>query len=196
MTDNVTATGTPPTGGNVIGKDSKTVNLGQGPSSISLVKNGILDITVVPPTYQANIGDKINYTFIVTNTGNITLTNVTVIDPKITVIGGPVNLAPGASDFATFTGTYVLTQADITAGHVVNTSAVVGISANGPVTDLSVNDVPVPPPGGLPGGPPIVGINVSPADKLGLLVPWFGLAGLLVLATATAALVARKKHSV
>jgi len=46
----------------------------------------------------------------VTNTGNVTLHNVTVTDAKVTVVGGPLaSLAPGASDSTTFTGTYTLT---------------------------------------------------------------------------------------
>ena len=74
-------------------------------------------------------------TFTVTNTGNVTLTNVTVTDPLITVTGTPIaSLAPGASDAATFTGTYTLTQADIDAGTLTNTATATGTFNNTPYT--------------------------------------------------------------
>ena len=71
----------------------------------------------------ADVGDLITYTFVVTNTGNTTLHNVSVTDPKVPVItcpgGNPIpSLAVGAS--VTCTGTYAITQADIDAGSVYN----------------------------------------------------------------------------
>ncbi len=71
----------------------------------------------------ADAGDTISYSFTVTNTGNITLTDVTLNDPQVMVVGGPIaSLAPGASDSVTFTASYVLTQADINAGAFTNTA--------------------------------------------------------------------------
>ena len=76
------------------------------------------------------VGDVVNYTFAVTNTGNVTLTNVTLVDPKITEVGGPiVSLAPGATDTTTFTGSYTITQADVDAGGVENVALVIGYTA-------------------------------------------------------------------
>jgi uncharacterized repeat protein (TIGR01451 family) len=49
----------------------------------------------MPLTYNA-AGDLITYTFVVTNTGNTTLTDVTVDDPLFGLTFGPVTLAPGA----------------------------------------------------------------------------------------------------
>jgi uncharacterized repeat protein (TIGR01451 family) len=68
----------------------------------------------------ADPGEAINYTFSVKNTGNVTLHNVTVTDPKVTVVGGPTTLDVGETDATTFTGVYYLTQADIDAGSVYN----------------------------------------------------------------------------
>ena len=137
-----TTTGTPPSGPNVTDNDTETVTISQLPG-IDLVKNGALDSTVIPPSGETNPGDKINYTFTVTNTGNVTLTNVTVTDPLVTVSGGPIaSLAPGASNSGTFTGAYTLTQADINAGHFVNTATTTGTPPSGPnISDNDTNTV-------------------------------------------------------
>ncbi|KAA3641826.1 MAG: DUF11 domain-containing protein [Armatimonadetes bacterium] len=89
------------------------------------------DLTLVKTTASiddggdgADAGDTINYAFEVTNTGNVTLTNVDITDlmaPDVVVTGAPIpSLAPGASDSTTFTATYVITQADIEAGSFEN----------------------------------------------------------------------------
>ena len=56
-------------------------------------------------------GDVANYTVKVTNTGNVTLTNVTVVDPLTGENSLIVSLAPQASQ--TFNTTYTLKQADL-----------------------------------------------------------------------------------
>ena len=68
----------------------------------------------------ANIGELITYTFEVCNTGNVTLNNVTVTDPLVTVVGGPTVLDVGECDSTTFTATYAVSQADIDTGSVYN----------------------------------------------------------------------------
>jgi hypothetical protein len=82
------------------------------------------------------VGNVITYTFTVTNIGNTTLTNVAVTDPMVglTITGSPIaSLAPGASS-SVITGTYTITQANITAGSVSNSATVT--TANG-VSDIS-----------------------------------------------------------
>ncbi len=105
---------------------------------ITLVKDGTLDITVTPPVDEPSPGDIINYTFTITNTGNVTLTDVTVTDTVggVTVVGDPIaTMAPDAVDSATFTGTYAITQDDIDAGVFANTALVTGTDPGGaPVT--------------------------------------------------------------
>ena len=76
--------------------------------------------------------------FSITNTGNVTLTNVVASDPNavVTCNGSPYTLAPGAS--ATCSATHTVTAADMTAGSIVNTASVIGYDpANQPVTDNS-----------------------------------------------------------
>ena len=84
-------------------------------------------------------GETITYTLSVTNNGNVTISNLTITDPLVTVMGGPLaTLAPGATDNTTFTATYIITQADIDAGMVTNTATANGTDPNGdPVTDDS-----------------------------------------------------------
>ncbi len=86
----------------------------------------------------ADAGETVEYSFKVANTGNVTLSNITLSDPLVAVSGGPLILAPGDEDTAGFTGTYVLTQADVDAGEVVNQASATGMSAKGDTaTDLS-----------------------------------------------------------
>ena len=93
--------------------------------NIELVKTGTY-VDIVPLGVY-NAGDQITYTFRVTNSGNVALSNVRIIDPLITVNGGPINsLGPDAVDNTTFTGTYTLTQADIDAGTFTNIATVSG----------------------------------------------------------------------
>src|SRR5690625_1755260 len=87
--------------------------------SINVIKDGAL-------AAEAAVGEDIEYTFTVTNDGNVTLTDVGVQDdlPGLTSIefgDWPTEngvLAPGQSVVAT--ATYELTQADINAGSVAN----------------------------------------------------------------------------
>ena len=110
-----TAEGTPPSGPPVTDmsdeslptEDDPTVTpLGQNPS-IALIKVGTLNGT-------GAVNDTIDYAFTVTNTGDVTLTGVTVTDPLVTVMGGPIaSLAPGATDSTTFTATLIIDQDDV-----------------------------------------------------------------------------------
>jgi uncharacterized repeat protein (TIGR01451 family) len=144
--DTATATGTAPCGQDVTANGSTMVTIPQS-ALIALVKDGKLDMRVVKPDDQANVGDKINYTFKVINRGNVTLTNVTVSDvPALTT--GPVpasvdSLAPGA--ITTFTGSYTLTQNDIDAGKVIDTATATGTTPSGEqVTDKDREIVTIP----------------------------------------------------
>jgi uncharacterized repeat protein (TIGR01451 family)/LPXTG-motif cell wall-anchored protein len=88
----------------------------------------------------AQPGETVNYTFTVENTGNVTLTDVTLADTVggVTISGGPIaTMAPGAVDTTTFTGSYVVTQGDIDAGTFDNIATVTGTppGENPPVTD-------------------------------------------------------------
>ena len=79
------------------------------------------------------VGETLHYSFLVTNTGNVTLAPVTINDheftghgarPVVTCPGGAAALAPAAS--VTCTATYTVTQADVDAGSVSNTATASG----------------------------------------------------------------------
>ncbi len=142
-----TATGTSPAGDEVSdqsGADNDTdeptiVPVAQNPE-IELVKTAQDEIF---ETEMAEPGDTLDFTFTVTNTGNVTLTDVTISDALagVTVDGGPIaSLAPGEEDTDTFTATYVLTEADIAAGEVVNTATVTGNYTDGSGEPQTVTD--------------------------------------------------------
>ncbi|MCX6305261.1 MAG: T9SS type A sorting domain-containing protein, partial [Bacteroidetes bacterium] len=131
-TNLATATGMPPSGPPVTGSDDDSRSL-PAASSISLIKTGTLHMDIVAPNGIANAGDKITYAFTVTNTGNTTLTNVTISDPLATILGGPIaSLAPGATNSNTFTATHTLVQGDIDAGTYYNLARASGNPPSGP----------------------------------------------------------------
>ncbi|GAA2082039.1 DUF7507 domain-containing protein [Microbacterium hatanonis] len=129
IANTATATGTPPTGPAVSDEDDVELPVPQAPG-ISLDKTGVLE------------GDSIRYSFVVTNTGNVTLTGVTLADelPGISAItfgtwpGATGALAPGQK--VTATASYTLAQADRDRGEVENTATTTGTPPKGaPVTD-------------------------------------------------------------
>uniref|UniRef100_UPI0026231923 DUF7507 domain-containing protein n=1 Tax=uncultured Aquimarina sp. TaxID=575652 RepID=UPI0026231923 len=87
-----------------------------------------------------NVGDEIQYTFTVANTGNVDIVNIVLTDPLtgIVLTGGPIDLLVGETDTTTFTATYVLTAEDVLLGEVLNQATVTGQDPNGnDVIDLS-----------------------------------------------------------
>ena len=118
------ASGTPPIGAAVTDSDTLTISASAAPS-IAIVKSA--DVTTVNAE-----GDPINYSFLVTNDGNVTLTGVGVTDAAVGVVTCPVTtLAPGASTTCT-AATYLTTQPQVDAGSVVNIASVVGSPPVGP----------------------------------------------------------------
>ena len=101
--------------------------------AITLVKTADTSALSDPPRE----GEVVTYAFEVRNTGNVTLSNVTVTDTRATVSGGPLATLPVLGpdgrgvDTTTFTATYALTQDDIDAGRFENTAEVEGMSQAG-----------------------------------------------------------------
>lgn len=71
----------------------------------------------------ANQGEQIRYSFRLENTGNVTLDDVTVDDPKVTGIPVTTTIAPGQT-VVVFADSYTVTGADALSGSVRNTAVV------------------------------------------------------------------------
>ncbi|MCC7124314.1 MAG: DUF11 domain-containing protein [Acidobacteria bacterium] len=135
------ATGQPPPGYPApTASDNETVAV-DAPAApgISLVKSR-------SGTAPATVGTTLTYNFLVTNTGNVTLTAVTVTDPLagLSAVSCP-NTTLTAGQAMTCTATYVVTQADLTAGSITNTATATGQPAGGgtPPTAVDSETVPV-----------------------------------------------------
>ena len=149
-------------GGGVAGPDhdidntATAVSNQTGPASASAVAPLVYDpsIAIVKSVLDVDgdgaggsvdaAGDVIMYRVVVTNTGNVTLTNVTVVDPLTGLNITGVTLAPGASQ--TFDSSYTATQADIdtnggTGDGDVDNTATADSAQTGPVSDSE--DVPI-----------------------------------------------------
>jgi uncharacterized repeat protein (TIGR01451 family) len=98
-----------------------------------------IDKTSVDTTYSA-VGDVLDYSFKVTNSGNVTLSGpFTVADDKATneLCPATASLAPNA--FITCTASYTVTQADLDAGSVTNTATASNGTTTSPSDSLTIN---------------------------------------------------------
>ena len=96
--------------------------------------------TASPVTYK-QVGEVINYTYVVTNSGTITMTGVAVTDDKAVVdCLGITTLIPGAS--MTCHATYTITPADVNATFVSNVATSVSNETPPVTATATVNAVP------------------------------------------------------
>ncbi len=89
-----------------------------------------IEKTATEETYD-QVGDILHFNIVATNTGNVTLHNVTVTDPKVLDLQcapDDSDLAPGAS--ITCTATHTVTQADLDAGSFLNAACVSATGAS------------------------------------------------------------------
>ena len=87
----------------------------------------------VPDGQKAALGQKITYTIKVQNAGNVPYTNVKVEDPLTKLTATIETLAVGETK--TFTTEYVVTEADVLEGHVLNTATAKGDEIKDPKSD-------------------------------------------------------------
>ena len=128
-----------------------TVSATQSPT-LSIAKSAT-------PTTVTAAGQSVGYTFTVVNTGNVTLSGVGVTDvptapaggitatcqslssPAGTCSGATTTLVPG--QIATFRGTYVVSQADVDHGSIVDHATTQGTAPSGGTVSASSNTVTV-----------------------------------------------------
>ncbi|WP_264538544.1 gliding motility-associated C-terminal domain-containing protein [Flavobacterium sp. N1736] len=127
---------------NPVNCDQAVIKITVVQPSITLVKRGVFSDT--NGDGYAQPGELIRYTFLVSNTGSMDLSSVTVTDPKATISGNPIaSLPAGQLNVTNYTGTYVLTQADINSGRVANQALVTAQpSVGSAIQDLSDSDDP------------------------------------------------------
>ncbi len=122
VTNIASADGTPAGGTLTAPTDTATVDGTQSPM-MTLVKTAL-------DTDFAALGDTLDYEYLVTNTGNVEITNIVVTDDKIASVSCPVtSLMP--TQTMVCTATYVVTQADLDAGSITNIAQASGTPAGG-----------------------------------------------------------------
>ncbi|WP_052193535.1 DUF7507 domain-containing protein [Microbacterium sp. ZOR0019] len=131
--NSATATGSPPSGPVISSVPSETDTLLESAPALTLTK--LADTSALSDPVKA--GDVVTYGFTATNTGNVTLTGVSIVDALSGLSsltydwpGVPGTLAPG--DVVTATATYSLLQSNIDAGHVANSAFASGTPPTGP----------------------------------------------------------------
>ena len=132
-----TATGTPPTGAKVTASATLYVPAVQSPK-VTIAKSASITSFSAP-------GTKVTYSYLVTNTGNVTLNYIDVDDPMLWLsrVTCPTStLAPGASE--TCTATYTTSQADVARGSITNIGTVFALAPYWNWVAASSNKVVVP----------------------------------------------------
>ena len=117
-------------GDRVESEESTVVLTAEQAAGISLVKTA-------SPAVVSTLGEPVEYTFEVTNTGNTTLTEVIITEQEFSGSGqlGPIEpasvdaLTPGTS--ATFTATYSVTEEDLVEEFITNTAVASGQPPSG-----------------------------------------------------------------
>jgi len=112
-------------------------------STASVSAQGELSISKSADLTSAAVGDTITYTYTVSNSDNVTIENISLLDDKIGPIdlGGQTSL--GAGENITATATYAVTISDLP-GPIVNTAEVTGIAPDGTLVSAKTDPVSVP----------------------------------------------------
>ncbi|WP_345303538.1 beta strand repeat-containing protein, partial [Lysobacter hankyongensis] len=130
---NVTNTATVSGGGDPTCPAAARCTDTEGPTPITFTAALTVDKTAAAPSGNT-AGSTIAYSFLVTNTGNVTITGIAINDANLdaAAVCPVTTLAPGAS--TTCTGTHTITQAEVNAGVVNNSATATGTPPGGGTT--------------------------------------------------------------
>ncbi|MFJ5926979.1 LPXTG cell wall anchor domain-containing protein [Kitasatospora sp. NPDC092948] len=136
VTNSAHANGTDPQG--------EPVQSPPGEATVPVAGEGALTIQKTADSAGPfHVGDTVNYTYTVTNTGTAAVSNLTVADDHVaSVTCSATSLNPGASTLCH--GSYVVTAADVTAGHVTNTARAEGTDPEGQTVQSPPGEATVP----------------------------------------------------
>ena len=129
--------------GNPISKlsDDPSTPASDDPTITPIIPSGSIGLVKTAALLSAN-GNIVNFTFKITNTGNVTLRNIELNDP---LLGGAIsinNVALPPAISIVISKAYIITQQDRDRGQITNTATTRGITPNGsPVTDISGTDL-------------------------------------------------------
>ncbi|MFD8483924.1 hypothetical protein [Kitasatospora sp. NPDC059673] len=136
LTNRAQAVGTDPLGDEVVSPPAE-VTL----PVVGIAELGIEKIADSPGPFH--LGDTINYTYTVTNTGTAIVHNLKVVDDHVPFVTcDATTLNPGESTLCH--GSYVVTAADVQAGHVTNTAHANGTDPEGQEVQSPPIDATVP----------------------------------------------------
>jgi len=130
------------------------------------------------PGPYISVNSTVTWTYIVTNTGGVDLTNVAVTDDKLGPIGGTIPSLPvGANVTLSVSGIAI-------AGQYANNATVVGHCGAVNVTDWDLSH--------YYNRPTVVGWETYPINKVRVLLPWIGLFAAII--AGTSLLVLRRRY--
>jgi len=133
--NHVVVTGKDPKNADTSAEDTCTVSTKEVDRSLTLEKK-VTNLTVGD---KVDVGDVIEYELVITNSGNVTVNDVTVTDAKLGLSKKVGTLLPGESNTTDITGTYRVTEDDVIAGFVKNTAGAAGTSSDGVPTDAAAS---------------------------------------------------------
>ncbi len=148
ITNQASASGQPPSGNRVSDLSDDESVLENDPTFTPL--SGVPGVAIVKKVKSVDdrngngitdVGDVINYSFAITNTGSVSLEDVTLADNNAQVSGSRIaRLDPGVTNSSTFKGRHPITLADADEGSVTNQATVTARTLSGVVvSDASDN---------------------------------------------------------
>ncbi|OLF16316.1 DUF7507 domain-containing protein [Actinophytocola xanthii] len=114
------------------------------PAAPALTLDKVATLNDLNDNDLADLGETIDYSFVIVNTGNVTLTNIEVTDPKVGPVTCPLTILAPSSAVTCSSELYTVTQADIDAGVVRNTAVARGTPPQGPPVETPPDSAEVP----------------------------------------------------